>query len=266
MKYGYIGYIPANIRYDKNLTPRDKLVFCEITATLDENGICTKNNIHFAKMLDTSKNTISTSITNLRKCGYISVLIEKEEKSQKFIKRYISTLVGTGGYTDISGGVDDANSDPYTENLGGVSAKNATTDTSEQGGYPEKSNPTIINNSITYKYSDKRHLIKLHKMTDEQKDYLFGIVEMFYNNKRQIFPELIKKDWASDENTVNGAINTLFELIRKDNWGESVIRDVIRWSLDDPFWSKNTLSIRSLRDKSRNGHSKFANMYAKYKK
>ena len=265
MKFGYIGYIPANVRYDKNLSPRDKLIFCEITATLDENGVCTKNNIHFSKVFDVAKNTISASITNLRKHGYIHVQIEKDEKTQKFIKRYITMTGVLGGYPSIQGGGSEPTAEPYTSIQGGVSAKNGNTDHSEQGGYTSDGDATIINNSISYKYSDKRHHVKMYDMNKKQKSFLWDICEKFYNHKRQLFPEVIKEDWESDTNLIVGSMNNLFDLIRKDGWGETIVRDVIIWSLDDPFWSKNTLSLRSLRNKSKNGESKFTNMYTKYK-
>lgn len=86
----YIGYIPKSIRHHQDLSPRDKLLYCEITACLDDNGICMKNNIYFAHVTGCTKSTISASMTKLRELNYIDVIIEKDRDTQKFKKRYIT--------------------------------------------------------------------------------------------------------------------------------------------------------------------------------
>ena len=109
----YIGYIPKPIRHSVDLSPRDKLIYCEITANLDDRGVCIKNNIYFSNVTGCTKATVSASMTKLRELDYIDVIIEKEENTQKFKKRYIilkavsnlqggvrhfSTYVTLGGY------------------------------------------------------------------------------------------------------------------------------------------------------------------------
>ena len=96
----FIGFIPIHVRHNNKLNPRDKVVYSEITANLNEDGICVKNNVHFANVLNCTKTTISASMKNLREGRFISIIIEKAENSHKFIKRYIMPLP----YTNISGG------------------------------------------------------------------------------------------------------------------------------------------------------------------
>ena len=84
----YIGYIPRPIRHSIDLSPRDKLIYCEITANLDDRGVCIKNNIYFSNVTGCTKATVSASMTKLRELDYIDVIIEKEENTQKFKKRY----------------------------------------------------------------------------------------------------------------------------------------------------------------------------------
>ena len=82
--------------------------------------------------------------------------------------------------------------------------------------------------------------------------------------KHKQLPNNIKSDWFDDSTLTVGSVNTLFDLITVDGWGEKEVRDVIRWSIDDSFWSSALLSLRTLRTKSNNGQTKFANLQIKY--
>jgi len=75
----------------------------------------------------------------------------------------------------------------------------------------------------------------------------------------------IKSDWHLDDDLLIGSINTLFDLIVVDKWDENEVKDVIKWATTEKFWSSNLLSLKTLRVKSRNGMTKFANMQIKYK-
>ena len=214
----FIGFIPIHVRHDAKLTPRDKVVYSEITANLNDDGICIKNNIHFANVLGCTKTTISSAMTNLRQGGFISIIIEKAEDSHKFIKRYVMPL-------------------PYTVN------------------------------SIRYINSiSKNKKIKLNKsINDKQLAFLKSIVSDFYKTKRKQLPKYITEKWYEDTNLTNGAVNVIFELITADKWSDTDVRDTIRWATDDKFWMNHLLSLRTLRDKSNNGLTKFANLHLRYK-
>ena len=54
-------------------------------------------------------------------------------------------------------------------------------------------------------------------------------------------------------------------IIKLDEYSENVVRDVLRWAVDDKFWYTNVTSLRGLRKKSNNGQTKFTNIYLKYK-
>jgi len=258
----YIGYIPKPIRHNADLSPRDKLIYCEITSTLDDRGVCTKNNIYFSNVTGCTNATVSASMTKLRELDYIDVIIEKEENTQKFKKRYIilkavSNLQG-GGNANLQKAVSNTQ--------GGVDAISGT---SSEGGNAKAISNTgdaiIINNNIRYIYSNKRHQIKYNEnITQGQMEYLKKIVTDFYTAKHKQFPNHIKADWFDDNTLTVGSVNTLFDLITIDGWGEKEVRDVIKWATDDDFWSSNLLSLRTLRTKSKNGQTKFANLQIKY--
>jgi len=257
-----MSYIPKFIRYNTDLSPLSKVLYAEIVDCMDVEGVCTKNNIYFSKILGYSKSTISSSLTQLREHGYISVYMEREEVTQKFIKRYImlratSNILKGGRYDFLI---------PYTEKLGGVEDDlNNSSDGEDAKAMSNFSEHIIINNNIRYIYTSKKASNKLDMaITPKQRDYLFNIVNEFYTAKRTQFPQLIDKDWESDEALINDSINILYKLIKTDNWDERVVRDVIRWATHDSFWRGNLLSLRTLRTKSANGQTKFANLYVKY--
>lgn len=258
----YIGYIPKPIRHHKELSPRDKLLYCEITSSLDDSGVCMKNNIHFAHVTGCTKSTVSASMTKLRELGFINVIIEKDQDSQKFKKRYIILKA----MSDFQGGGNLNSRKTMSDSQGGV---DSDLNSDSEGGYSDSMSdigePIIINNNIRYIYSNKRHSIKCNSnITDEQRKFLEPIAMEFYTEKHKQFPNHIKSDWVNDRELTIGSINTLFDLIVLDKWDEKEVRDVIRWATSDKFWSSNLLSLKTLRTKSRNGMTKFANLQIKY--
>ena len=77
MKPNYYAIIPATVRYSK-LKPNTKLLYGEITALASKEGYCFASNRYFANLYDVTKNTISSWISDLKKEGFITVMIVKE--------------------------------------------------------------------------------------------------------------------------------------------------------------------------------------------
>ena len=86
-KPNYYAIIPAEVRYS-NLKPNAKLLYGEITALSGKLGYCYATNNYFAELYDVSKNTISSWISDLKKLGFITVIVERNNKKQ-IIKRCI---------------------------------------------------------------------------------------------------------------------------------------------------------------------------------
>jgi DNA-binding transcriptional ArsR family regulator len=86
-KPSYYAIIPASVRYS-NLKPNAKLLYGEITALSGKLGYCYATNNYFAELYGVSKNTISSWISDLKKLGFINVLIERDSNKQ-VVKRCI---------------------------------------------------------------------------------------------------------------------------------------------------------------------------------
>jgi len=89
-KPNYYAIIPANVRYS-NLKPNAKLLYGEITALSNKLGYCFASNAYFADLYDVSKNTVSRWLSDLKKLGFINIMIERNENKQ-IIKRIIGIV------------------------------------------------------------------------------------------------------------------------------------------------------------------------------
>jgi DNA-binding MarR family transcriptional regulator len=71
----YYAIIPANVRYDRTLSPNAKLLYGEITALTTQAGYCWATSRYFAELYDVTRQTVSEWISSLAKAGYIRVEI-----------------------------------------------------------------------------------------------------------------------------------------------------------------------------------------------
>jgi len=90
----YYAIIPANVRYDKELTPNAKLLYGEITALCNEKGYCWATNDYFAKLYKVSKVSISKWINQLVEKGYIYSDIVYKEGTKEILNRYLRIVNG----------------------------------------------------------------------------------------------------------------------------------------------------------------------------
>jgi len=88
--------IPANVRYDKRLTPNAKLLYGEITALCNEKGFCWASNNYFAELYDVTPQAISKWVNSLSDNGFIKLEYEYNGKEIKERRIYI-TDVSTQG-------------------------------------------------------------------------------------------------------------------------------------------------------------------------
>lgn len=88
-KKNYYAIIPANVRYDEEITPNAKLLYAEITSLCNEKGYCWANNEYFANLYNVSKISISKWISQLEQNGYIETEIIYKEGTKQILNRYI---------------------------------------------------------------------------------------------------------------------------------------------------------------------------------
>lgn len=95
---GNFAILPAHIRYNKDLTDSEKILFCEITALSNKNGYCYASNKYLSEIYGVSIGTISRRVNKLKKKGFISVELIKEKDSNNIKERriYPSLDVPTG--------------------------------------------------------------------------------------------------------------------------------------------------------------------------
>jgi hypothetical protein len=81
----FYAILTANVRYDKRINFRQKVLFAEITALTQSKGYCFASNSYFADLYDVSAETISRDVSALRDAGYINVVIDKDAGNQRRI-------------------------------------------------------------------------------------------------------------------------------------------------------------------------------------
>lgn len=76
----YYAILPASVRYDETLTDFAKILFAEITALSNKYGFCTASNGYFAELYKRNVSTISETISELQKRGYLRSEVEENYK------------------------------------------------------------------------------------------------------------------------------------------------------------------------------------------
>lgn len=104
-KPNFYAIIPANVRYDKELTPNAKLFYGEISSILNFNNKCYASNSYFARVFNISEVQVSRIIKQLSKKNYISV---EYINSEKGTKRFIALNINVNPPLNINdkGGVN----------------------------------------------------------------------------------------------------------------------------------------------------------------
>jgi hypothetical protein len=88
-KPNYYAIIPADVRYNKKLTPNAKLLYAEITALCNMNGKCTASTQYFCKLYEVSRGSIQNWLKMLDDNGYIERTVIFKQGSKEILSRYI---------------------------------------------------------------------------------------------------------------------------------------------------------------------------------
>ncbi len=88
-KKNYYAVIPASVRYDKTIPANAKLLYGEITALCNQDGVCWATNKYFAELYGVSQVSISKWIKSLAEKGHIEVEINYQGGTKEILNRYL---------------------------------------------------------------------------------------------------------------------------------------------------------------------------------
>lgn len=181
----YYAIIPANIRYDADLTANAKLLYGEITALCNEKGYCWATNEYFANLYGVSKTSISKWISSLIQKEYIFSETIYKEGTKEILNRYLRIV-----------------KDPIEEKLNrGIEEK-------------LKDNNTYINNTINNKeiYKERFKKPTLEEVKEYCEERNNGIDAEtfinFYESKGWMVGKNKMKDWKACVRTWEKSRNT----------------------------------------------------------
>ena len=93
----YYSILTADVRYSKELSDFEKLLFSEISALTQKDGYCTASNAWLASLYGKTKETISRCISKLKKLGFIEVVEVRNDKKEVILRKvYLLTKTSTG--------------------------------------------------------------------------------------------------------------------------------------------------------------------------
>ena len=90
----YFTILPAPVRYDDNLSCLEKILYSEIVALTNMNGVCTATNNYFANLYNKNDKYISSCINKLSKLGHVR--IENDNNIRKIyvgMKKYENEIM-----------------------------------------------------------------------------------------------------------------------------------------------------------------------------
>lgn len=176
----YFAILTANVRYDKRISFRQKVLFAEITALTHAKGHCFASNNYFAKLYDVQPETISRDISALKDAGYITVFIDKSSGN----KRRIYASTGTEQSIPIDEEINRGINEEIKTTIDDTRKYNNTSinNTSVNSG-----NAHTHENSNTLKDNSKTPLIPAAPPSFEDVDYIEVAKDMadyFENDER----------------------------------------------------------------------------------
>lgn len=88
----YYVIIPADVRFNHNLSPNAKLLYGEIKAIISCKGSCNVSDKYLSDLYSVSKTTIQNALYSLEKQGYIQRKIKYQAGTKQIEYREIKVL------------------------------------------------------------------------------------------------------------------------------------------------------------------------------
>lgn len=85
-KPGFDANLPADVRYDSNLSPITKLIYAEVRALTSKHGFCYAKNEYFEKVFEIDKRTLQRSLKQLADNNYIVIFKARNDVNGKMYR------------------------------------------------------------------------------------------------------------------------------------------------------------------------------------
>lgn len=206
-KPNYYAVIPAQIRYDSSLKDKAKLLYAEITALTQRDGMCWASNNYFAELYEVSVQTISTLLKELEEKQYITRTIVYKEGTKEILHRYIK-IVGEG-YTNFLGGGIQENFKENNTSINNTSInkkeiyKEKRTFASIINDYtPNEELQEALNDYVEMRAKDKKFTLRalelnlnaLLKMSDSPREQIEIINQSISNSWKAFYPLRVQEE------------------------------------------------------------------------
>jgi hypothetical protein len=235
-KPNYYANIPANVRYDKDLTASAKLLYGEITALCNSEGYCWAGNPYFAELYGMSTRNISRLISQLNNKGYIKVVVINEFERKIYLSIAHDKNVVPHDKNDI--GVGQKSRRGQDENVQPPHDKNVY-----------KNNTSFNTTSNTT--SNNKKINKKESKTVELNDHIENEFQAFWNmypkkrggkeNTKKSFIKARKIKKIPYETIING-LNMYIDYINSSETEEEFIAHGSTW-LNQERWEDEYLAV-----------------------
>lgn len=240
-KRSYYAVIPAEVRYNRDLSPNAKLLYGEITALADEQGNCYETNRYFAELYDVSQVSVSKWINQLVKNGYLNSTLIYKKDSKEVDQRVLNISLLPPTNNSLLPPKEKFNT-PLKKSLrNNIYIYNTHTLDSIIDN-----NIDVNNNNSKPTKNKTQHFSPEVEKALEYFILLFGDLKTKPTNKGQ------KEKW----------LYALAFIEKHYNLKETYL--AIKWARQDSFWQSNVLSLPPLLI-SKNGERKLDKILAKYR-
>lgn len=141
---GYFSILTADVRYSKDLTDFEKLLFSEISALSQKNGYCTASNSYFAELFGKAKETVSRSISKMAKLKFLNV-VEVRNHKKEVVLRKIHVVTEP---KNIDAPIDENINTPIDDSINPLLTKISIGIDENVKGNNTRNNNTRINNPL----------------------------------------------------------------------------------------------------------------------
>ena len=212
----YYSILTADVRYDRNLSDSEKLLYSEITALSNKYGYCTATNNYFAELYGVTKVTISRRISNLKKHGYLEVEMIKENNEIVQRKLYPLSKLNRGNIqSDITPNIKSYNRGIIRDDKDNNTSMNNTS----------MNNTSNNNNNNDYNYSNSSVNEEFKELINKWHELGFGavterntemILDWLKKHDKDLIAEVI--NYAHDMNVKNSRyVNAILKRLQNDN-------------------------------------------------